>query len=166
MLAEALPAGGEDAAGPGTFGQPAFLFSGLLRPWTRAGSHRFPGDPSHASAMILDPGRAGAISPLTISSTPPPGLEHRRPQRVENLGADSQGFSIRRLRFTTALPPPMQDWLPVGGLSLYREGVEPSGSLRKVSSHITIPLPRSYPVAVQIFPNNSLAVLWDFNDLQ
>lgn len=31
------------------------------------------------------------------------------------------------------LPSPMQDSLPAGGLRLCREGVEPSGSLRKVS---------------------------------
>ena len=33
----------------------------------------------------------------------------------------------------TTLPAPMQDSLPAGGLRLCREGVEPSGSLRKVS---------------------------------
>ena len=33
----------------------------------------------------------------------------------------------------TTLPSPMQDSLPAGGLRLCREGVEPSGSLRKVS---------------------------------
>ena len=33
------------------------------------------------------------------------------------------------------LPPSLQDSLPAGWLSLYREGVEPSGSLQKVSDH-------------------------------
>src|SRR6516165_8365619 len=32
-------------------------------------------------------------------------------------------------------PPSLQDSLPAGWLSLYREGVEPSGSLQKVSDH-------------------------------
>src|ERR1700758_4785541 len=41
----------------------------------------------------------------------------------------------------------MQDSLPAGGLRLYREGVEPSGSLRKVSGYITILLSRTSPVA-------------------
>ena len=41
----------------------------------------------------------------------------------------------------------MQDSLPAGGLRLYREGVEPSGSLRKVSGYITILLSRTCPVA-------------------
>ena len=35
----------------------------------------------------------------------------------------------------------MQDSLPAGGLRLYREGVEPSGPLRKVSGHIPSSLP-------------------------
>jgi len=41
----------------------------------------------------------------------------------------------------------MQDSLPAGGLRLYREGVEPSGSLRKVSGYISILLSRTCPVA-------------------
>src|SRR6516225_2140910 len=32
-------------------------------------------------------------------------------------------------------PPSLQDSLPAGWLSRYREGVEPSGSLQKVSDH-------------------------------
>jgi hypothetical protein len=38
---------------------------------------------------------------------------------------------------------PRQDSLPAGGLRLCREGVEPSGPLRKVSGHITVLLPRA-----------------------
>ena len=41
----------------------------------------------------------------------------------------------------------MQNSLPAGGLRLYREGVEPSGSLRKISGYITILLSRTCPVA-------------------
>src|ERR1700692_2572436 len=37
--------------------------SGMSHPWARTGSHRFPGDPSHAFALLQDPGRAGKISP-------------------------------------------------------------------------------------------------------
>src|SRR5262245_32551509 len=47
----------------------------------------------------------------------------------------------------TTLPPPMQGSLPVGGLRLYREGVEPSGSLRKVSDLHVFLLSRAYPDA-------------------
>src|SRR2546426_3952192 len=47
----------------------------------------------------------------------------------------------------TALPPPMQGSLPAGGLRLCREGVEPSGSLRKVSDLHVFLLSRAYPDA-------------------
>ena len=56
--------------------------SGLLRPWTRTGSHRFPGGPSHASALLQDPGRAEETSPVAVSSMLPPGSTNRRPRRV------------------------------------------------------------------------------------
>jgi transposase len=45
------------------------------------------------------------------------------------------------------LPPPMQGSLPAGGLRLCREGVEPSGSLRKVSDLHALLLSRTYPDA-------------------
>jgi Putative transposase len=45
----------------------------------------------------------------------------------------------------------MQDSLPAGGLRLYREGVEPSGSLRKVSGYISVLLSRTYPVARVVY---------------
>ena len=47
----------------------------------------------------------------------------------------------------TTLPPPMQGSLPAGGLHLYREGVEPSGSLRKVSDLHVFLLSKAYPDA-------------------
>src|SRR5690349_17421770 len=48
----------------------------------------------------------------------------------------------------------MQDSLPAGGLRLYREGVEPSGSLRKVSGYISLLLSRTSPVARKVYANN------------
>ena len=45
----------------------------------------------------------------------------------------------------------MQDSLPAGGLRLYREGVEPSGSLRKVSGYISVLLSRTSPVARVVY---------------
>ena len=45
----------------------------------------------------------------------------------------------------------MQDSLPAGGPRLYREGVEPSGSLRKVSGYITVLLSRTCPVARVVY---------------
>jgi len=62
---------------------------GMLHPWARAGSRRFPGDPSQAFALLQDPGRAGKTSPLAVMPTPPPGKPNRRPQRVHNLEANT-----------------------------------------------------------------------------
>src|SRR6266446_5653069 len=45
----------------------------------------------------------------------------------------------------------MQGSLPAGGLRLSREGVEPSGSLRKVSGYISILLSRTFPVARVVY---------------
>src|SRR3954454_14917366 len=44
----------------------------------------------------------------------------------------------------------MQDSLPAGGLRLCREGVKPSGSLRKVSGFASILLSRTSPVAMGV----------------
>ena len=63
--------------------------SGMLHPWARAGSLRFPGDPSHAFALFQDPGRAGRTSPMAVLTSPPPVNPNRRPQRVHYLGADA-----------------------------------------------------------------------------
>src|SRR5215469_2758619 len=62
---------------------------GMLHPWARAGSRRFPGDPSQAFALLQDPGRADTTSPLAVVPTPPPGHPNRRPQRVHNLEANT-----------------------------------------------------------------------------
>src|SRR5215472_19081144 len=51
----------------------------------------------------------------------------------------------------------MQDSLPAGGLRLYREGVEPSGSLRKVSGYISILLSRTSPVARVVYAKRPFA---------
>src|SRR5271166_4749050 len=88
VLAEALPTGLEEAVGPGTIYGPAFLVP-ASRPWTRAGSHRFPGDPSYAFALLQDPGRAEETSPLAVSSMLPPGSTNRRPQQKGNIEADT-----------------------------------------------------------------------------
>src|ERR1700747_3693867 len=62
---------------------------GVLHPWARAGSHRFPGDPSYAFALLQDPGRADKTSPVAVLATPPPAYPNRRPQRVHNLEANT-----------------------------------------------------------------------------
>ena len=51
----------------------------------------------------------------------------------------------------------MQDSLPAGGLRLYREGVEPSGSLRKVSGYIAFLLSRISPDARFVYAKRPFA---------
>src|ERR1700689_2329322 len=73
---------------------------GMLHMWTRAGSRRFPGDPSYAFALLQDPGRAGKISPWRSCRCCP------RATQTEGLNGYiisrlTQGFSIRCLRFTS-----------------------------------------------------------------
>src|SRR5271157_869631 len=51
----------------------------------------------------------------------------------------------------------MQDSLPAGGLRLYREGVEPSGSLRKVSGYIALLLSRISPDARVVYAKRPFA---------
>ena len=55
----------------------------------------------------------------------------------------------------------MQGSLPAGGLRLYREGVEPSGSLRKVSNYMSILLSRAYPDASWSHSRRKFFVLAD-----
>jgi hypothetical protein len=73
---------------------------GMLHTWARAGSHRFPGDPSYAFALLQDPGRAGKISPWRSCRCCP------RATQAEGLNGYiisrlTQGLSIRCLRFTS-----------------------------------------------------------------
>ncbi len=52
----------EDPSGPGHLvSRPPICRRALT--WTQAGSHRFPGDPSHAFAPVQDPGRTDDPSP-------------------------------------------------------------------------------------------------------
>jgi len=75
---------------------------GMLHMWTRTGSHRFPGDPSYAFALLQDPGRAGKISPWRSCRCCP------RATQAEGLNGYiisrlTQGLSIRCLRFTSGV---------------------------------------------------------------
>ena len=72
---------------------------------------------------------------LTVSSILPPRFPRRRLQRLMNFGALSRGFGTCCLRFKNRVAT-IPARLASGWLAhLCREGVEPSGSLQKVSDH-------------------------------
>jgi len=65
----------------------------------------------------------------------PSRFPRRRLQRFMNFGAQSRGFGTCCLRFKSDVATTHAK-LASGWLArLYREGVEPSGSLQKVSDH-------------------------------
>src|SRR5467141_121059 len=69
----------------------------------------------------------------------PPHFPRQGLQRLMNFGALSRGFSTCCLRFKNRVATTPAR-LASGWLArLYREGVEPSGSLQKVSDHISRP---------------------------
>ena len=80
-----------------------------------------------------------SLASLTVSSMLPPRFPRQGLQRLMNFGAPLRGFSTCCLRFKSdvAIPPAK---LASGRLArLYREGVEPSGPLQKVSDRISRP---------------------------
>jgi hypothetical protein len=127
VLAEALPERRRTVSGPGGFGQPVSP-PPAVRVWARAGSLRFPGVPSHTSARLSDPGRTSRTSPFAVLPMLPPGPTRRRLQRAHDFGAQPRASVSAAYASRATLPPPMQGSLPAGGLRLYREGVEPSGT--------------------------------------
>jgi hypothetical protein len=80
-----------------------------------------------------------SLAYLTVSSMLPPLFPRQGLQRLMNFGALSRGFSTCCLRFKSGVAT-IHAKLASGWLArLYREGVEPSGSLQKVSDHISRP---------------------------
>ena len=72
---------------------------------------------------------------LTVSSMLPPLFPRQGLQRLMNFGAQSRGFDTRCLRFKNGVAT-IPAKLASGWLArLYREGVEPSGLLQKVSDY-------------------------------
>ena len=85
-------------------------------------------------ALRPRPNRRSLAYP-TVSSMLPPRFPQRRLQRLMNFGALSRGFGTCCLRFKNGVATTHAK-LASGWLArLYREGVEPSGSLQKVSDH-------------------------------
>src|SRR4051812_9502028 len=111
------------------------------------GSHRFPGDPSRAFALLKDPGRISGPSPKRFHRCCP-RAQHGEGFSGHMISRLPQGFGTRCLRFArdvaAARARLASGWL----VGLCRERVELSGSRRKVSerSHVVL-LSRAYPVA-------------------
>ena len=80
-----------------------------------------------------------SLASLTVSSMLPPLFPRQGLQRLMNFEALSRGLSTCCLRFRNGVAT-IPAKLASGWLArLYREGVEPSGSLQKVSDHISRP---------------------------
>ena len=90
------------------------------------------------------------LASWTASSMLPPPFPRQGLQRFLNFGAQSRGLSTRCLRFKNGVAT-IPAKLASGRLArLYREGVEPSGSLQKVSDHSLILLFWIYPGAREV----------------
>jgi hypothetical protein len=75
-----------------------------------------------------------------------PRSQHADGSSANMISRLIQGLVSAVYASRATLPTPIQDWLPVGGLRICREGAEPSGSDRKVHAK-SILLSRIYPDA-------------------
>jgi hypothetical protein len=75
VSAEALPAHVEVALRAWDDGSAGVPLAGISRTGARVGSLRFPGDPSHASALLQDPDRADRTSPCSGLADAAPGTD-------------------------------------------------------------------------------------------
>ena len=144
------PISAEDRSGPGQ------LFSRLptcrrARAWARTGPHRFPGDPSHASAPVQNPGR---------TDVPSPWRSHRCcPRPVQNEGSSDSNFEANSAALASAAyasraasPPPQQGSLPVGWLAFTGRASNPLDRSERFQNYMFILLSRAYPVARTVYP--------------
>jgi hypothetical protein len=86
---------------------------------------------------------------LTITGAPmlPPRRRPRRLQRLELFRGLPLGFSTCCPRFKSPLAGTQAGLASGWPARLYRTGVEPAGSLRKVSDHMIFLLPTAFPGA-------------------
>jgi hypothetical protein len=115
--------------GPGTVDQPASPLPACCargRKQDLSGCLAIHPMPLPCSRTPAEPTRPHLLAVLPML---PPAPTNRRPQRALNFEAYHTALASAAYASRTALPLPMQGSLPAGGLRLYREGVEPSGSL-------------------------------------
>ena len=77
-------------------------------------SHRFPGDPSRAFALLQDPGRISGPSPKRFHRCCP-RAQHDEGFSVHMISRLRQGWVPAVYASRATLPRPMQDSLPAGG---------------------------------------------------
>jgi hypothetical protein len=132
VFAEALPISAEDAHRAWDRGQPAIPVPACLargRKRDLSGSlaiHPIPLPCPKTPAEPSEPRLGGPVG--AVPGTATPETSTRAYLEAKSRASVSTVYASR-----ATLPSPMQDSLPAGGLRLCREGVEPSGSLRKVS---------------------------------
>ncbi len=157
--AEALPTGPEEALSGLEHLVSRRSVPGTSHPWARAGTLRFPGDPSYAFALLRDPGRADKTSPFVVFADTAPGLPKPKASAWHIVSRLTQGFSARCLRFTSAVAvaharlasgrraPPL----------LPGRGSNPLGSLQKGFRLHPILLSRTSPVARVVYKPSGLS---------
>ena len=134
----ALPDGWRTRSGPG------HLFSRLPKcrralAWTRAGSHRFPGDPSHAFAPVQDPGRIDDPTPWR-SRRCCPRKNHSEDSSDANFEATHAASASAAYASRTALPPSQQGSLPAGWLAFAGRASNPLDRDERFQNSMLIPL--------------------------
>ena len=115
--------------GPGTVGQPVSPMPACCargRERDLSGCLAIHPMPLPCSTTPAEPTRPHLLTVLPMLPSAP---VNRRPQRALNFEAYHMALASAAYASRAALPLPMQGSLPAGGLRLYREGVEPSGSL-------------------------------------
>ena len=124
-----------EPSGPGSIVQPATRSAGLLargRERDLPGSQAIHPVPLPRSTTPAEPTIPRLFDGLVDAA---PALPTAKASALMNFGAQSRGFSTRCLRFKSDVAT-THARLASGWLArLYREGVEPSGSLQKVSDH-------------------------------
>lgn len=119
---------------PGQFDHSAVPSAGSLVAWTKTGSPRFPGGPSHASAKLRDPGRTRSGKPLRQAGAAPAAKKTRAPafRAISGLATWLQ-HSLSTLQELCRQAPARlaSGWLA----SLCRAGFDPAEPLQQVSDH-------------------------------
>ena len=113
----------EDPSGPGHLvSRPPICRHTLT--WTQAGSHRFPGDPSHAFAPVQDPGRTDDPHPDGVVDAAPAQPTAKAPA-IHNFEATHAASAPAAYASRRTSPHAMQGSLPAGWLTFTGRELNP-----------------------------------------